>query len=88
MQCFIYKSLKKDGLYLYVQEEDDFSDVPAPLLKSFGKIAFVMSLDITPDRHLAKEDASNVIASLQENGFFVQIPATLTSDDWYQKIGQ
>ena len=74
MQSFIYKSLKKDNLYLYLQKKDNFSVIPEPLLKSFGKIEFVMALEITPERKLAREDATKVIASLQAKGFFVQIP--------------
>ncbi len=77
MQCFIYKSLKKSELYLYLEKKDDFSMVPEPLLDSFGKIEFVMDLEITPERKLAKENVAKVLASLQNKGFFVQIPPTI-----------
>ena len=43
MQCFIYKSLKKEELYLYLQKKDDFSEVPEPLFNSLGRIEFVMA---------------------------------------------
>lgn len=76
MQCFIYKSSKKDGLYLYLDNKDDFSVIPGRLLKSFGRIEFVMELDITPERKLAREDANRVLESLQLKGFFVQMPPT------------
>lgn len=74
MQCFIYKSLKKDQLYLYIDKKDDFSRVPEDLFNSFGKIEFVMELDLTPERKLAKEDPVRVIDSLKSKGFFVQLP--------------
>lgn len=77
MQCFIYKSLKKNELYLYLQNKDDFSEIPEPLFKSLGKIEFVMELEITPERKLAREDADKVLASLQNKGFFVQMPPTV-----------
>lgn len=79
MQCFIYKSLKKDELYLYLDKRDDFSSVPEPLLQSFGRLVFVMELELTPQLKLAKEDAGKVIACLQTKGFFVQMPPTLIS---------
>lgn len=79
MQCFIYKSLKKDELYLYLDKRDDFSSVPEALLQSFGRLAFVMELQLSPQRKLAKEDVSKVIACLQSKGFFVQMPPTLIS---------
>ena len=74
MQCFIYKSLKKDYLYLYITQQDDFSKVPGALLDHLGKLQFVMAMDLTPERKLAREDAGKVIDSLKEQGFFVQLP--------------
>lgn len=74
MQCFIYKSLKKAELYLYLERKDDFSAVPQSLFDSFGRLAFVMELELTPERKLAKENPAKVIASLQNKGFFVQMP--------------
>jgi hypothetical protein len=74
MLCFIYKSLKKEHLYLYVDTKDDFSKVPEALFSSFGKMEFVMDLELTPERKLAQEDAVKVIDSLMTKGFFVQLP--------------
>lgn len=74
MLCFIYKSLKKEHLYLYVDKKDDFSKVPEALFNSFGKMEFVMDLELTPERKLAREDAGKVIESLTTKGFFVQLP--------------
>jgi len=74
MLCFIYKSLKKEHLYLYVDKKDDFSRVPEALFGSFGKMEFVMELELTPERKLAQEDAVKVIDSLTTKGFFVQLP--------------
>jgi uncharacterized protein YcgL (UPF0745 family) len=80
MQCFIYKSLKKDELYLYLQKKDDFTDIPEPLFNSLGRIEFVMELEITPERKLAREDVNKVLFSLQDKGFFVQMPPTIIPD--------
>lgn len=80
MQCYIYKSLKKDELYLYLNKKDDFSDIPEPLFKSFGQLQFVMELELTPERTLAREDVNKVIASLDNKGFFVQLPPTLVPE--------
>jgi len=81
MQCFIYKSLKKDELYLYLQNKDDFSNVPETLLKSFGRLEFVMELAISPEKKLAREDVVKVITSLQEKSFFVQMPPIILPTD-------
>lgn len=77
MNCFIYKSLKKEGLYLYLSQKDDFSVLSNDLFNSFGQLAFVMELELTTERKLAKEDTSKVIASLKNKGFFIQMPPVL-----------
>ncbi|MGR9101238.1 MAG: YcgL domain-containing protein [Gammaproteobacteria bacterium] len=74
MRCFIYKSSRKDGLYLYLAQKDDFSGVPQALLDGMGEPAFVMELELTPDRKLAREDAAQVLLQLRNRGFFVQMP--------------
>ena len=74
MLCFIYKSSKKEHLYLYIDKKDDFSKVPEALFISFGKIEFVMELELTPERRLAREDAEKVMEVLKGKGFFVQLP--------------
>lgn len=80
MQCYIYKSLKKDQLYLYVNKKDDFSNLPEGCLEVFGHLQFVMELNLTPERTLAREDAEKVLAQLQTKGFFIQLPPTLMSE--------
>jgi uncharacterized protein YcgL (UPF0745 family) len=74
MQCYVYKSLKKHLFYLYVDKKDDFSRVPDELLRSFGELEFVLELALTSERKLAKEDSKQVLISLKEKGFFVQLP--------------
>ena len=77
MLCFIYKSLKKEELYLYLDKQDDFSALPEALLQTVGKLEFVMELELTPERKLAREKSAKVLAGLQEKGFFMQLPPTL-----------
>ncbi|MCF7969765.1 MAG: YcgL domain-containing protein [Methylococcaceae bacterium] len=76
MQCFIYKSNKKAELYLYLDKQDDFSSVPEAILKSIGQPEYVMQLEITPERKLARENANDVLKGIKENGFFLQMPPT------------
>ena len=77
MQCFIYKSTKKEELYLYIDKQDDFSCIPEAILKSIGTPSFVMELNITSERQLAREKASDVIKGIEENGFFIQMPPVI-----------
>ena len=34
--CNIYKSSKEEGMYLYIEKKDDFSDIPEDLLKKLN----------------------------------------------------
>lgn len=74
VHCVIYKSPKRDLMYLFVPEEDEFSDVPQEVLKYFGEPQKVMALELTPDKALAQSDPAEVIANLAEKGFHIQMP--------------
>lgn len=74
MNCFIYKSLKKDEMYLYVEQKDDFSRIPDSLMGAIGRLEFVMELELTPERTLAREDAEEVRKNLAEQGYHLQMP--------------
>lgn len=75
MNCFIYRCSRKEDLYIYLAEEDDFSSVPAEIISSLGITEFSMGLDITADTRLAKEDVSTVMKNLEEKGFHLQLPS-------------
>jgi uncharacterized protein YcgL (UPF0745 family) len=74
MDCSIYKSPKKQDLYLYVARQDDLSRVPEALLSYFGTPEHVLDLDLTADRKLAREDPIEVLKNLREKGFHLQMP--------------
>jgi len=75
MKTYIYKSSRKDELYLYLAKKDDFSDVPQALFDSMGKEPiFVMEVELTADRKLAREDIESVRKNLTTAGYHVQMP--------------
>ncbi len=61
-------------MYLYVDKQEDLERIPAALLKRFGKPEQAMTLVLTPERELARVDIAKVLASLEEQGFFLQMP--------------
>lgn len=73
MLCSIYKSSKKEDTYLYIPKKDDFSQVPDTLMQMFGKPIAVMTIKLD-GRKLAQVDIEKVKASLQNDGFFLQVP--------------
>jgi uncharacterized protein YcgL (UPF0745 family) len=72
--CAIYKTAKRDGLYLYVKEQDDFSDVPAEVMQQFPHPEHVFDLELSAARPLAREDVLTVMKNLQTQGFHLQMP--------------
>jgi uncharacterized protein YcgL (UPF0745 family) len=79
MQCFIYKSLKKQDVYLFLRNQDDFACLPDALHNSLGRMEFVFSLEITPERKLASADPVSVIKNLNKQGYFLQLPSALAA---------
>ena len=74
MICAVYKSLKKEATYLYVERRDDFSRVPSPLLDIFGRPQFVMLLPLKADKPLAFVDVEQLRQALQAQGYLLQLP--------------
>ena len=74
MHCAIYKGPKKIDHYLYVEQEADFSRVPQALLDFLGELQLIMTLELGPERKLAKADAEQVRQALREQGYYLQMP--------------
>jgi uncharacterized protein YcgL (UPF0745 family) len=80
MNAYIYKSSRKAELYLYIAQKDDFSNVPQALYDSMGKEpVFVMEIELTPERKLARENVDTVIKNLETKGFHLQIPPPIAN---------
>ena len=86
MNCYIYRCSRKEDMYIYLTEKDDFSKVPADILRALGITEFTMELDITPDRKLAREDASVVINNLEDKGFHLQLPGDTSIENIMSRI--
>lgn len=74
MQCVVYKSLKKLGCYIYVKKDMEIADLPEALLVLLGELEQVMDLTLSPERELAQADPREVLANLESQGFYVQMP--------------
>lgn len=74
MLCAVYRSLRKEGTYLYIEKRDDFSKVPDLLLQSFGEPQLVTLINLAKREHLAQVDINKLKAALLEQGFYLQLP--------------
>lgn len=73
-QCWIYKGNQREETYLYVAREGDFEAVPQALMQALGALELVMSLELAPERRLARADVERVMADLASKGYFLQMP--------------
>jgi uncharacterized protein YcgL (UPF0745 family) len=79
--CKIYRSEKKTDTYLYLSAEMEFNDLPVELQQTFGEPAFVMNLLLSPDHTLARVDTGQVLESLEQQGFYLQLPPSLPIEE-------
>jgi uncharacterized protein YcgL (UPF0745 family) len=84
MHAFVYKSPRKADTYVYLAARDDFERLPGPIRQQLGTLQFVLEVELTPERRLARADAAVVRANLAAQGFHLQFPPTaldpMTSD--------
>jgi len=77
LPCWVYRSPRKQEMYIYLAQEDGFDTLPAALLERFGEPILVIELELSPDRKLAREDVGKVMANLRDQGFHLQMPPQL-----------
>ena len=70
----IFKGHKKEEMYLYVEQKNGLKTVPDDLLATFGQTESVMVLLLTKDKKLARVTASDVLAAIEDQGYFLQMP--------------
>ncbi|MFD0965758.1 YcgL domain-containing protein [Seminibacterium arietis] len=74
MLCAIYKTNKKEGMYLYIEKRENFDSVPQALLDSFGKPIFVMLFNLASGKPLINARNEEVQQQIKQNGFYLQMP--------------
>ena len=72
--CSIFKSSRKDEMYLYVDKREQLERVPEALLEMFGRAEHVMDMPITTTRKLARVDVAKVLEGIDEKGYYLQMP--------------
>ncbi|MBY4677601.1 YcgL domain-containing protein [Marinobacterium arenosum] len=70
----IYKSPRKDEMYLYVDKRDQLGKVPEPLLQMFGEPVHVMDMPLKADKKLARVETDKLLSELDDKGFYLQMP--------------
>lgn len=74
MITYIFRSPKKDEMYLYLLDKEGFTDLDEALQKTFGEADFVMMVNLAKRDKLARVDIDKVKTELAENGYYLQMP--------------
>jgi uncharacterized protein YcgL (UPF0745 family) len=82
----IFRSPREEGMYLYVKKEEGLARVPEALLARFGKPQPAMVLVLTPEKKLARANVEKVIASLESQGYYLQLPPPPTGDSEVEQV--
>ncbi len=72
--CAIYRSPRKDGMFLYVAKRDQFDAVPEALMQQFGKPQFVMLFNLVGEKPLKRVKNNDVLQAIEQQGFYLQMP--------------
>ncbi|MGI9282856.1 MAG: YcgL domain-containing protein [Endozoicomonas sp.] len=80
----IFKSSKRNEMYLYVEKRDQLEKIPEALHLAFGKATHVMDMLLTSERKLARVDTEKVMSEIQEKGFYLQMPPA--EEDYIQHL--
>ncbi len=73
MNVFVYRSLKKNGYYLYVPEKGNFEKIPETLTNALGQLEFALEFELVEGRRLATENPQKVRDNLKNPGYHLQM---------------
>ena len=74
--CQVFKSSRKEEMYLYVEKSRGLVDVPQELMQRFGEPLAVMTLMLTSTHKLARANPEEVLDGIITQGFYLQMPPT------------
>lgn len=74
MECVVYRCGRQDEMYLYLRKDLSEQDLPPALRERSGRLSEVMKLHLHPQRRLARCDVEQVMAQLQHQGYYLQLP--------------
>ena len=77
----IYRSERHQGAYLYTCLDQGLDAVPALLKAKLQPLVESMTLVLKPGKSLANADVDKVLSSLNESGFYLQMPSVDPSNN-------
>jgi len=72
--CSVFKSSRKAEMYVYVDRKQGTDALPEGFSNIFGTPLHVMDMVLTPEKKLARAEAGRVLESIEEQGYYLQMP--------------
>ena len=82
VMCAVYGSKRYPEMYLYALKDKRVDSLPSELLQRFGPPRKIMEILLTPEKPLARVDASHVLESIAVRGFYLQMPPA-EKENWF-----
>ena len=70
----VFRSARREGMYLIVDRAQGLAEVPEALLERFGRPEPSLVFVLDAERRLARAQAPAVLAAIEAQGFFLQMP--------------
>lgn len=74
MICEVFRSPKRDGMYIYVDKAEGLERVPETLMQAFGTPESALIFKLSAGRKLANADPETVLAAIEDAGYYLQMP--------------
>ena len=74
MEVKVFASNRKADTYLFVAVDKDVEELPEALLTLLGDLRDVLEMDLTEERQLVRCSGAEVLASIAEVGYYLQMP--------------
>lgn len=65
---------RKPDTYLFISSETQTEDLPNGLLSLLGELREVITLEITPEKRLARCTGAEVLEGVANAGYYLQLP--------------
>jgi len=62
-------------MYIYMGVETTLESIPVPVMKQLGEPEKALEFDLTEARQLPNADANEVLETIKNQGFYIQMPA-------------
>ena len=72
--CEVFRSPKREGMYIYVDKAEGLERVPETLMQAFGTPESALIFKLSAGRKLANADAGTVLAAIEDAGYYLQMP--------------